>query len=72
LLVAATALLAGKPFGKDGSICKPCLRAFISLFTSVCNLWVIFRALAMGMKDAFLFGAGERDNTFGFSALDTR
>jgi hypothetical protein len=44
------ALLAGKPFGKDGSICKPCLRAFISLFTSVCNLWVILRVKTEGLS----------------------
>ena len=33
-------LLDGEPSGKAGSRCKRCLRAFILLFTSVCNMWV--------------------------------
>src|SRR5215467_9557045 len=30
----------GAPSGKAGLICKLCLKAFRSLVTSVCNLWV--------------------------------
>ena len=33
----------GEPSGKAGSLCKPLLRAFISLFISVCKMWVRIR-----------------------------
>jgi len=33
-------LQVGKPFGRVGFACKPCLRRFISLFTSVCKLCI--------------------------------
>jgi hypothetical protein len=38
------ALLDGEPSGKAGSRCKPCLRVFIWLFTSVYKMWVRIRA----------------------------
>src|SRR5436305_10564523 len=43
------ALLDGEPSGKAGSRCKPCLRVFIWLFTSVYKMWVRIRAQAAGV-----------------------
>src|SRR5713101_4060780 len=41
-------LPVGEPSGKAGSLCKPFLRAFILLFTSVCKMWVRISALDLG------------------------
>ena len=45
------ALLDGALSGKAGSRCKPFLRVFIWLFTSVYKMWVRISALAGGVSD---------------------
>src|SRR5438552_3949242 len=50
-------LRVGEPSGKAGSLCKRFLRAFIWLFTSVCNMWVRIRRFNRGMKNRSLLGA---------------
>jgi hypothetical protein len=47
---AMMVLPAGEPSGKAGSPCKPFLRALILLFTSVCNMWVRIRLVAVGSR----------------------
>jgi hypothetical protein len=46
-------LQAGELSGKAGSLCKPCLRALILLFTSVCNMWVRIRLTRRGFFSLF-------------------
>jgi putative transposase len=47
-LVVAMDRRDGAPSGKAGSLCTLCLRAFISLLTSFCNLWVRIRSFKRG------------------------